>query len=126
MRPVTSWRGANRIGNGIGTTMPAFGLEAHGSSRGESSRRLVSHLKRLAIRCESEGELMTRKGWLLFIAISVFWGIPYFFIKIAIRELDPAVVVFARAAIAAAVLIPMAASRKMLRPLFRHWPIILL
>jgi drug/metabolite transporter (DMT)-like permease len=73
-----------------------------------------------------EGELMTRKGWLLFIAISVFWGIPYFFIKIAIRELDPAVVVFARAAIAAAVLIPMAASRKMLRPLFQHWPIILL
>ena len=24
---------------------------------------------------------MTRKGWLLFIAISVFWGIPYFFIN---------------------------------------------
>ena len=41
---------------------------------------------------------MTRKGWLLFIAISVFWGIPYFFIKIVVRELDPAVVVFARAA----------------------------
>ena len=69
---------------------------------------------------------MTRKGWLLFIAISVFWGIPYFFIKIAVRELDPAVVVFARAAIAVAVLIPMAASRKELRPLFRYWPIILL
>lgn len=69
---------------------------------------------------------MTRKGWLLFIAMSVFWGIPYFFIKIAVRELDPAVIVFARAAIAAAVLIPLAASRKMLRPLFRHWPIILL
>src|SRR3989442_472562 len=34
---------------------------------------------------------MTRKGWLLFIAISVFWGIPYMFIKIAVRELDPAV-----------------------------------
>ena len=69
---------------------------------------------------------MTRKGWLLFIAISVFWGIPYFFIKIAVRELDPAVVVFARAAIAASVLIPLAASRQMLRPLFRHWPILLL
>src|SRR5579872_7222970 len=69
---------------------------------------------------------MTRKGWLLFIAISIFWGIPYFFIKISVSELDPAVVVFARAAIAAAVLIPMAASRKMLRPLLRYWPIILL
>lgn len=69
---------------------------------------------------------MTRKGWLLFIAISVFWGIPYFFIKIAVRELDPAVVVFARAAIAAAVLIPIAVRGKALRHLFRHWPIILL
>ena len=69
---------------------------------------------------------MTRKGWLLFIAISVFWGIPYFFIKIAVRELDPAVVVFARAAIAAAVLIPIAVRGKALLLLFRHWPIIIL
>ncbi len=69
---------------------------------------------------------MTRKGWLLFIAISVFWGIPYFFIKIAVHELAPAVVVFARAAIAATVLIPIATRGKMLRPLFRHWPVILL
>ena len=69
---------------------------------------------------------MTRRGWLLFIAISVFWGIPYFFIKIAVRELEPFVVVFARAAIAAAVLIPMAIRGKTLRSLLRHWPIILL
>src|SRR6266581_220497 len=72
------------------------------------------------------GAIMTRKGWFLFIAISVFWGIPYFFIKIAVRELDPAVVVFARAVIAAAVLLPMAARQKALRPLLRHWPVILL
>ena len=63
---------------------------------------------------------MTRKGWLLFIAISVIWGIPYLFIRIAVRELDPVVVVFARATIATAVLLPLAASRKMLRPLLRH------
>lgn len=69
---------------------------------------------------------MTRKGWLLFIAMSIFWGIPYFFIKIAVRELDPAVVVFARAVIAAAVLIPMAIRGKALRSLFRHWPVVLL
>jgi drug/metabolite transporter (DMT)-like permease len=60
---------------------------------------------------------MTRKGWLLFIAMSVFWGIPYLFIKIAVRELDPAVVVFARVGIAAAVLLPLAAQRKVLRQL---------
>jgi drug/metabolite transporter (DMT)-like permease len=69
---------------------------------------------------------MTRKGWLLFIAVSVFWGIPYLFIKIAVHELDPTVVVFARATIAAFVLIPMVVYAKTLRQLFRHWPILLI
>ena len=58
---------------------------------------------------------MTRKGWLLFIAMSVIWGIPYLFIKIAVRELDPAVVVFARVGIASLVLLPVAAHRGVLR-----------
>ena len=60
---------------------------------------------------------MTRKGWLLFTAMSVFWGIPYLFIKFAVRELDPAVVVFARVGIATAVLLPVAAQRGVLRQL---------
>jgi drug/metabolite transporter (DMT)-like permease len=63
------------------------------------------------------GGIMTRKGWLLFTAMSVIWGIPYLFIKIAVRELDPTVVVFARAGIAAAVLLPVAARRGLLRKL---------
>jgi drug/metabolite transporter (DMT)-like permease len=69
---------------------------------------------------------MTRKGWLLFIAVSVFWGIPYLFIKIAVHELDPTVVVFARAVIAAVVLVFLAIRAKTLRQLFRHWPMLLL
>jgi len=64
---------------------------------------------------------MTRKGWMLFIAMSVFWGIPYLFIKIAVRELDPTVVVFARVGIAAAVLLPVAVHRKVLRQLRGRW-----
>ncbi len=60
---------------------------------------------------------MTRKGWLLFTAMSVIWGIPYLFIKIAVRELDPTVLVFARVGIAAAVLLPVAARRGLLRKL---------
>ena len=64
---------------------------------------------------------MTRKGWLLFIAMSVIWGIPYLFIKIALQELDPAVVVFARVGIAALVLLPVAARRGTLRPLRGRW-----
>ena len=46
---------------------------------------------------------MSRKGWILFIAMSVIWGIPYLFIKIALLELDPGVVVFFRVGIAALV-----------------------
>ncbi len=68
---------------------------------------------------------MTRKGWLLFIAISVFWGIPYFFIKIAVRDVDPAVVVFARVGIATIVLLPLAIKSKMVRQLQGHWPALL-
>lgn len=67
---------------------------------------------------------MTRKGWLLFIAMSVIWGIPYLFIKIAVRELDPSVVVFARVGIAALVLLPLAASRGALQPLRKLWYIV--
>lgn len=65
---------------------------------------------------------MTRKGWLLFAAISLFWGIPYLFIKVAVGQLDPVVVVVGRTGIAAAVLLPVAAYRGALRPLNRHWP----
>lgn len=64
---------------------------------------------------------MTRKGWLLFIAMSVIWGIPYLFIKIAVREVDPIVVVFARVGIAAAILLPIAAHRRVLRGLHKRW-----
>jgi drug/metabolite transporter (DMT)-like permease len=64
---------------------------------------------------------MTRKGWLFFLAMSVFWGIPYLFIKIAVRELDPIVVVFARIAIAAVVLLPVAIQQHALRPVSKRW-----
>ncbi len=64
---------------------------------------------------------MTRKGWLLFAAMSVIWGVPYFFIKIAVQELDPILIVFARVGIAALVLLPIAIQRDLLRPLRKHW-----
>ncbi len=64
---------------------------------------------------------MTRRGWLLFLAISIVWGIPYFFIKIAVQQLDPSVVVFARLGIAAIVLLPIAAYSGALRQLRGRW-----
>src|SRR3954469_15393278 len=69
---------------------------------------------------------MSRRGWALFVALSIIWGIPYLFIKIAIEDLSPAAVVFARTLLAALLLLPLAAARKQLRPLLPAWPWLLL
>ncbi|GAB2603151.1 membrane protein [Paractinoplanes abujensis] len=54
---------------------------------------------------------MNRRAWLLFLTVSVLWGIPYFLIKVALEDLSPLLVVFGRVAIAALVLLPIAAAR---------------
>jgi drug/metabolite transporter (DMT)-like permease len=51
----------------------------------------------------------------------VIWGIPYLLIRVAVRELTPATLVFARTGLAALLLLPIAAMRGELRPLLRSW-----
>lgn len=51
----------------------------------------------------------------------VIWGLPYLLIRVAVRDLDPATVVFARTALATVVLLPIAVSRRVLRGLRGHW-----
>jgi len=51
---------------------------------------------------------MSRRGWILFIAMCLIWGIPYLCIRVAVRELDPGCLVFARTMPAALVLLPLA------------------
>jgi drug/metabolite transporter (DMT)-like permease len=51
----------------------------------------------------------------------VIWGIPYLLIRVAVRELSPATLVFARTGLAALLLVPIAAARGELRPLLRAW-----
>jgi drug/metabolite transporter (DMT)-like permease len=53
--------------------------------------------------------------------MSLIWGVPYLFIKIAVGELTPASLVFLRTAIGAALLLPIAAARRDLRSLLPHW-----
>jgi len=50
---------------------------------------------------------MSRKGWALFAVMCVVWGIPYLFIKVAVGEVSVPVVVFARTAVGAALLLPL-------------------
>jgi drug/metabolite transporter (DMT)-like permease len=64
---------------------------------------------------------VTRRGWLLFSALGVIWGIPYLLIKVAVRELSPASLVFLRTAIGAALLLPVVARRGNARALLAHW-----
>jgi drug/metabolite transporter (DMT)-like permease len=64
---------------------------------------------------------MSRRGWLLFSAMSAIWGIPYLLIKIAVAELTPATLVLARVAIAAIVLLPITIRRGELVPVLRRW-----
>lgn len=64
---------------------------------------------------------MSRRGWVLFITMSVIWGLPYLFIKVAVTDLSPLVVVFVRVGIGAAMLLPYAAKTGALRHLAGHW-----
>lgn len=68
---------------------------------------------------------MSRRGWWLFIALGVIWGIPYLLIRVAVMEMPPVFVAFARTLIGAALLLPVAASRGQLKPVLRHWKALL-
>ncbi|HEY2167187.1 MAG TPA: DMT family transporter [Jatrophihabitantaceae bacterium] len=64
---------------------------------------------------------MTRRSWLLFAAMCVIWGIPYLLIRIAVRDLTPGTLVFARTAIGGLVLLPLALTRGGFGPVLRRW-----
>ena len=65
---------------------------------------------------------MTARGWALFAAVSVVWGMPYLFIKIAVDDgLTPGFVAWSRVALAALVLLPVAIKTGALRGLPLRW-----
>ncbi len=63
---------------------------------------------------------------MLFAAMSVIWGIPYLLIKVAVKHVDPPVIVFGRTSIAGVVLLVLAARTDALRAALRHWRPVLL
>jgi len=64
---------------------------------------------------------MSRKGWALFICMCVIWGLPYLFIRVAVRELSPASLVLYRTTPAAILLLPLALRQGRLGELVRRW-----
>jgi drug/metabolite transporter (DMT)-like permease len=69
---------------------------------------------------------VSRKGWVLFAVMCLVWGIPYLFIKVAVGQVSVPVVVFARTAIGALMLLPLVVRSarqggRELDALRRHW-----
>jgi drug/metabolite transporter (DMT)-like permease len=65
---------------------------------------------------------VSRRGWVLFVAMSVIWGVPYLLIKVAVGEFSPVLVVFLRCSIGAVLLLPWTLARGGLGSALRqHW-----
>jgi drug/metabolite transporter (DMT)-like permease len=65
---------------------------------------------------------MSRRGWAAFAAMSLIWGIPYLFIKVAVDDgVSPLFLSFVRVAIAALVLLALARRAGTLGQLRGHW-----
>jgi drug/metabolite transporter (DMT)-like permease len=52
---------------------------------------------------------VNRKAWVLFAATSVIWGSSFLFIRVAVTDMAPSVVVFGRCVLGALFLVPLAA-----------------
>jgi len=63
---------------------------------------------------------VTWRAWAAFTALCVIWGLPYFLIKLALQDLSPAVIAWGRIAVGAAVLLPLAWKRGLIRPVLAH------
>jgi len=72
------------------------------------------------------GSGMSARAWSLFAAVSLLWGIPYLFIKLAVEDLSPTMVAFGRIAVAFLVLLPYAWHKGALRGLTGRWKPLLL
>lgn len=64
---------------------------------------------------------MTLRGWLLFGAMCLLWGVPYLFIKEAVDTISPAAVVAGRTLLGGLLLLPFALRAGVLRPALIQW-----
>lgn len=69
---------------------------------------------------------MSQKGIVLFSLAGVFWGLPYFFIALALESFSTPSIVFLRTFLGALVLIPYAAATGGLKPALKAWPYVLI
>jgi drug/metabolite transporter (DMT)-like permease len=63
---------------------------------------------------------MTWRAWMAFAALGVIWGLPYFFIKLALQEVSPATIAWGRVVLGTLILLPIAWQRGALRAVMDH------
>jgi drug/metabolite transporter (DMT)-like permease len=81
-------------------------------------------LARRESRCEDAP--VSRRAWIAFATCSVLWGVPYYLIKIAVEDNSPAFVAWARIALGALVLAPIAWRVGAFRGIRERWKVVLL
>jgi drug/metabolite transporter (DMT)-like permease len=64
---------------------------------------------------------VSRRAWIAFATVSVLWGVPYFLIKVAVNDVQPAFVAWSRIALGAAILLPIAWQNGAMRGLRERW-----
>ena len=65
--------------------------------------------------------MQARRALVLFGLMSVIWGIPYLLIRVAVAEISPGTLVFARTGIATLILLPIALLRTDFRAVLARW-----
>jgi drug/metabolite transporter (DMT)-like permease len=63
---------------------------------------------------------MSWRAYITFAVLCIAWGVPYFFIKLAVQELSPGCIAWGRITLAALILVPVAWRRGVLRPALAH------
>jgi drug/metabolite transporter (DMT)-like permease len=64
---------------------------------------------------------VTRRGWSLFAAMCLIWGIPYLLIRVAVEHVSPGTLVLVRTGLAALVLLPIVVHRRQVGPVLARW-----
>ncbi len=63
---------------------------------------------------------MSRRGWAFFLAMAVIWGLPYLLIRVAVRQLEPGVLVLLRTGPVAVLLTPLVWHQRQFSALLRN------
>src|SRR3954447_21826665 len=67
---------------------------------------------------------VNQRAWIQMSVLAALWGASYMFIKVAIDDVSPIIVVWVRLGLAALVLLPIAPRRGALRGLRAHLPVV--